>query len=80
MIRTKERLQVIEEIKEIKQTIATEIAREVAGLSQKEVCHKTDLRQPEVSDLLSGKMKRFTIDRLLMVLIALGRRPTVMVR
>lgn len=76
MIRTRQRIEVIDAIK---LEIVDEIRYDARELSQRQLVAKTGLPQSDISYILSGKTERFTVDRLLMVLIALGHRPRISV-
>ncbi len=72
----------IAKIADIKQEIVAEIRIDVEFYkwSQKEFCREIGLHQPEASELLNGqRLHRFSVDRLLMILIKLGHSPVVMV-
>jgi predicted XRE-type DNA-binding protein len=57
----------------IKQTLAEAIQASCFCFSQKEIAGMTGLNQGEVSQLRHSKgLERFTIDRLIMILDALG--------
>ena len=76
MVRTKRR---IELIAVIKADIAKDITYDVNfnGWTQNEVAALTGLSQGDVSLILGQKnLSKFTIDRLLMVLIIFGHKPT----
>ena len=69
-------------IAKLKAGLAAEIAYDANfhGWTQREVGGRTGLTQNDVSLLLRGKrLDRFTIDRLLMVLIVLGHQPRILV-
>lgn len=78
MIRNRANLKTLEAIKH---QIINEIRYDVRELiiSQKQLAAKTGLHQSEVSALLSGNTTTFTVDRLILVLIALGHKPVVSV-
>lgn len=76
MIRKRE---YIEAIRNIKLDIISEIRLSAEKLTQRELCKLTGLHQPEVSKMLSGNVEHFSIDRLLMVLLAMGHKPVVYV-
>lgn len=63
----------------IKSEIVDEIRYDARELSQRQLVARTGLPQSDISYILAGKTGRFTIDRLLMVLIALGHRPRISV-
>lgn len=46
------------------------------GWSQKEVAKALEIAQPRVSDLLTGKVEKFGLDKLIMFIVALGYQPT----
>ena len=77
MIRTKRRIETIESIKA---SLCEEIAYDVAfnGWTQKEVAGLTGLNQGDISQILRGKdLGRYTVDRLLMILIIFGHKPQI---
>ena len=53
---------------------------EDTGLKQKEVCVLLGVKQPVVSDLQWGKLSKFSLDRLLRFMTALGRDVTITVK
>lgn len=79
MIRNRD---LIARIAVIKREIVSEILIDVDfyGWSQQEFCREMSLHQPEASELLNcQRLERFSVDRLLMILIKLGHSPVVMV-
>lgn len=78
MIRRRDNLKRLDAIK---LQIIADISYDVreCEISQKQFASKTGLHQCEVSELLAGKTRRFTIDRLILVLIALGHKPAISV-
>ena len=48
-------------------------ARHEAGLSQAEVAARTGLTQPKVSDVVNGRLKGYSVERLLTIINRLGR-------
>lgn len=77
MIRTKRRIETIESIKT---ALCEEIAYDVKcyGWTQKEVAGLTGLNQGDISQILRGKeLGRYTVDRLLMILIIFGHKPQI---
>ena len=72
----------IDRIYYIKQEIVAEILIDVEfyGWSQQQFCREIGLHQPEGSEILNCKrLERFSVDRLLMILIKLGHTPTMMI-
>lgn len=63
----------------IKLSIMAEIEYDRAfyGYTPGELATKIGLAQSDTSDLLNGKTKRFSVDRLLTVLMRLGHDPSV---
>ena len=51
-----------------------------AGMTQTEAATKMGLTQPNVSDIVRGKLKGFTLDRLLQCLNALDQDVEIIVR
>ena len=51
---------------------AIKIIREREGWTQKQLGERVGMAQSEVSALLAGKISRFSLDRLLSVLVAIG--------
>lgn len=78
MIRTRDR---ISRIDEIKRQLAGEIAKErnIKKWTQMRMAAMTDMSQGEISEIERGCLRRFTIDRLCMILIVLGHRVHVSV-
>jgi len=50
------------------------------GLTQKQAAEIMNTDQPHVSDILRGKLSRFTIDRLMRFLVALGKDIEIKIR
>ena len=72
----------IARIADIKREIVAEIKIDVEFYewSQQEFCRETGLHQPEASEILNcQRLERFSVDRLLMILMKLGHSPVVMV-
>lgn len=79
MTRTRKRLAAVEAIK---RQIISEVRYDldIEPMSQRAFAKQVGLSQADVSLMLAGKhLERFTVDRLLMVLIALGHKPTISV-
>ena len=77
MIRTRKNLAQIEVIK---RNICKEIAYDFDfySMTQEELAEMVGLHQSEISHILAKKrLEKFSVDRLIMVLIALGHNPTV---
>lgn len=73
MIRTRERIQAV---REIKRDIAHTICAAVQARTYREMAELTGLSLPDISDILTMRMKRpMSVDRLLMILIVLGKHP-----
>jgi predicted XRE-type DNA-binding protein len=51
---------------------AIKVIREREGWTQKQLGERVGMAQSEVSALLAGKISRFSLDRLLSVLVAIG--------
>lgn len=83
MIRTRERLAKIDAIKkQIVEEVRWDLnwyKEQGTPMTQTGLGKLVGLSQAEISDMLRGRTSRFTVDRLLMVLIALGHKPTVSV-
>ncbi len=78
MVRTREMLARVDVIK---RELCAEIAYDVDfyGWSQSVLAKKVGLSQSDCSDILrTRRLERFSVDRLIMVLIALGHSPKVM--
>lgn len=65
----------------LRSTLAIELARyvEAEGLTQAEAADRLGVTQPRVSDLVRGKIDRFTVDALVNMLARVGRRVEVSV-
>lgn len=65
----------------LRSTLAIELARyvEAEGLTQAEAADRLGVTQPRVSDLVRGKLDRFTVDALVNMLARVGRRIEVRV-
>ena len=64
-------------IEQLKQQAAAEFSRVTADLPSAHIVIMTRLDQPRVSDLRHGRLKRFSLERLLVVLNDLGHRADV---
>ncbi len=60
--------------------IGIEAIIKAAGWTQEEAARRMGLTQPDVSDIVRGRLRRFTWDRLFRCLIALGRDVQISVR
>ncbi len=72
----------IRKVVDIKRGIVAEIRIDVElnGWSQQDLCREVGLHQPEASEILNcQRLERFSVDRLLMILMKMGHSPTVMV-
>lgn len=79
MIRSRE---LLAHIDQIKREIISEILieKEFSKLSQSQFAKKTGLSQPDASNLFAcRRLERFTLDRLVMILIKFGLKPSVYV-
>lgn len=75
MIHYKQNMQAVQRIRA---DVTDEIVALCHGLSQRQIGEITGLTQAEISKLLNKQATRhFSIDRLFLVLFALGARPTV---
>lgn len=65
----------------LRSTLAIELARyiEAEGLTQAAAAERLGVTQPRVSDLVRGKLDRFSIDSLVNMLARAGRRVEVSV-
>ncbi len=65
----------------LRSTLGIELARyvEAEGLTQTEAAERLGVTQPRVSDLVRGKLERFTVDALVNMLARAGRRVEVRV-
>lgn len=65
----------------LKASLAAQVIRFIreTGLSQKEVAAQVGLKQPDVSDILRGRLKGISVERLLGVLNRLGHNVQVKV-
>jgi predicted XRE-type DNA-binding protein len=66
----------------VKADIAFRIMRliEAGKLTQKEAGKRMGLAQPEVSNIVCGRLDGFTLDRLLSCLVALGQDVQIVIR
>src|SRR4051812_45421498 len=64
----------------VKAELARQIAALVRGKTQKEIARTLGIHQPKVSALLRGKLKDFSVDRLLAFLRALGHSVEIRIR
>lgn len=64
---------------QLRARLAMEIERyiEAEGLTQTEAAERLGVTQPRVSDLVRGKLGRFTVDALVNMLARVGRRVDV---
>lgn len=76
MIRSNKNIQAIEEMKK---DAAAAIRVSWSGLKQIEITHRTGLHQGEVSDILARRLARFSLAKLIMVLVAMGQNPKISV-
>lgn len=67
---------------QLRSRLAIELDRyiEAEGITQAEAAERFGVSQPRVSDLVRGKLDRFTIDALVMMLARVGRQVEVSVR
>ncbi|MEM1118067.1 MAG: helix-turn-helix transcriptional regulator [Bacteroidota bacterium] len=67
---------------QLRSRLAVEIARYVAaeGITQAEAAERFGVTQPRVSDLVRGRIDRFSIDALVNILARAGRSVEVTVR
>ena len=65
----------------LKANLAAQVVRFIreTGLSQKEVAAQVGLKQPDISDILRGRLKGISLERLLAVINRLGHNVEVKV-
>jgi predicted XRE-type DNA-binding protein len=61
----------------LKADLNTRIVKAAAGYTQQELLHKLGTSQPRVSDLLRGKMAKFSLDTLVVYAELLGLRTEI---
>ena len=63
----------------IRAELVIQLDREIAesGITQKQAAELLGVSQPRVSDLLKGKIEKFSIDMLVNMLASLGKKVTV---
>lgn len=76
VIRNNENLKAIDELK---REAAKEIRASFGAMTQAEISKLTGLHQGEVSDIVIGRLLRFSLAKLIIVLIVMGRKPTIRV-
>lgn len=76
MVITRQRRDLAQVLDQLRYDLRAEVIRQAGGKSQRDLSEITGLWQPEVSGLLTGH-RRFSVDRLILVLAALGRRPVI---
>lgn len=74
MIRNNENLRAVEEIK---REAAKEIRASWANMTQVKIARRTGLQQGEVSDIITGRLTRFSLARLVIILIIMERKPRI---
>ena len=76
-----ERPEHIESLRQIKYGLRQEILEAFAVLKIADIVKATGLHQSDISYLRADtKLNRFSVDRLLLILIALGRQPHIEMR
>lgn len=66
----------IEHLRKIKLDLRAEVLAAFGARTVREIVAATGLHQSDISELRTdSKLNRFSVDRLLLILIALGRRP-----
>lgn len=74
MIRSNENIRAIDAIK---RDAAQAIRFSWRGMKQIEISCRTGLHQGEVTDIIAGRLARFSLAKLVMVLVVMGRKPTI---
>lgn len=71
---------VVAAIDHIKQELRAEILRDAleGNMGPSELARRTGLAQPDASELMRGQLVRFSVERLIAVLVQLGHDPRVL--
>lgn len=76
MIRSNANIRAIEEMKK---DAALAIRLSWHGMTQLDISRITGLHQGEVSDIMVGRLLRFSLSKLIIILVVMGRKPTIRV-
>lgn len=76
VIRNNENLKAIDELK---REAAKEIRASWGDMIQVDISRITGLHQGEVSDIMVGRLLRFSLSKLIIILVVMGRKTTIRV-